>query len=101
AELDLANTYGRHRQGRFTHALLITRSPDAAEDAIHDAFLRMCRRPDGAVADPVAYVFGAVRAAAIDQWRRVRVRWREPAASTFAASTTQGPAAAAVGAEQP
>jgi RNA polymerase sigma-70 factor (ECF subfamily) len=75
AEADLTNLYARHRQGLFTHALLITRSVEAAEDAVHDAFARMCARPLSAeVFDPVAYAFAAVRAAAIDQCRRARVR---------------------------
>jgi RNA polymerase sigma-70 factor (ECF subfamily) len=89
AEADLANLYARHRQGLFTHALLITRSAEAAEDAVHDAFARMCaRRPLPDLADPVAYVFAAVRAAAIDQTRRAKVRRDvlSPPVSIFAAA---------------
>jgi RNA polymerase sigma-70 factor (ECF subfamily) len=53
----------------FTCALAITRSAARAEDAVHDAFcevLRRARRPD----DLKAYVFRAVRNAALDQVRR-------------------------------
>ena len=85
ADSDLANLYARHRQGLFTHALLITRSTEAAEDAVHDAFARMCARPPPDVADPIAYAFAAVRAAAIDQTRRAKVRRdAQPEVSIFA-----------------
>ena len=62
--------YRRHRQGLYTLALSIAGRADAAEDAVHDAVVRLCKggaRPDG---DAVAYVFAAVRNAAIDQRRR-------------------------------
>jgi RNA polymerase sigma-70 factor (ECF subfamily) len=76
AEFDLAEIYARHRQGLFTLALSITRCAAQAEDAVHDAFARLFRareRESGrAVDDPVAYVFAAVRAAAIDQLRRAQ-----------------------------
>jgi RNA polymerase sigma-70 factor, ECF subfamily len=82
AELDLEDIYARHRQGLFTLALSITRCAARAEDAVHDAFVRLCRRgrslesngeatgrlPGGA--DPVAYVFASVRNAAVDLVRR-------------------------------
>jgi RNA polymerase sigma-70 factor (ECF subfamily) len=97
AELDLANLYARHRQGLYTHALLITRCAQRAEDAVHDAFARLCSRGDRRIADPVAYVFAAVRAAAIDQLRRARSDARAPAASIFAESS---PDAAAMDAER-
>ena len=61
----LAELYRQHRQGLFTLALSITRSRQAAEDAIHDVFARLCRKPL-LVDDPAAYVFAAVRNAARD-----------------------------------
>lgn len=76
----LERIYRDHRQGLFTLALSITRNAERAEDAVHTAFARMCRRlTDGdgvggngrleTVGDPVAYVHAAVRNAAIDQLR--------------------------------
>lgn len=64
--------YRQHRQGLFTLALSVTRCPVAAEDAVHDAFVRLCREdfPPSRAGDPVAYVFGVVRNAAIDALRR-------------------------------
>ena len=63
--------YRRHRQGLYTLALSIAGRPEAAEDAVHDAVERLCRGgpPSG---DPVAYVFAAVRNAAVDTRRRPR-----------------------------
>jgi len=53
----------------FSCAIAITRSPDRAEDAIQEAFVRLFRsrlRPRNLK----AYVFRAVRNAALDQLRR-------------------------------
>lgn len=72
AEVDLSDIYARHRQGMFTHALSITADAGSAEDAVHDAFARLCRTVMTGVVDPVAYSFAAVRRAAIDQRRRSR-----------------------------
>ena len=95
AELDLEDIYARHRQGLFTLALSITRCAARAEDAVHDAFVRLCRRraadrgdaaaggPAGA--DPVAYVFASVRNAAVDLVRRAPPEQGRPA-SIFAGS---------------
>jgi outer membrane lipoprotein-sorting protein len=66
---DLQRIYCDCRQQLFTCALVITRSPHRAEDAVHDAFCRLFqqdKRPD----DLLAYVFRAVHNAAIDQVRR-------------------------------
>jgi RNA polymerase sigma-70 factor, ECF subfamily len=72
---DQANTidglYREHRQGLYSLALAITRSPDRAEDAVHEAFTRLCRQPSGPQFN-AAYVFAAVRNAARDQLRRLR-----------------------------
>jgi RNA polymerase sigma-70 factor (ECF subfamily) len=62
--------YRTHRNGLFTLALSITRHPESAEDAVHDAMVRLCRKGGRPSGDPVAYVFAAVRNAAVDQRRR-------------------------------
>jgi RNA polymerase sigma-70 factor (ECF subfamily) len=71
---ELERLYGEYRQQLFTCALAITCSPARAEDAVHDAFCRMLRRrravDDAAAVDLKAYVFRAVRNAAVDQLRR-------------------------------
>ena len=61
--------YRQYRQGLFSLAMAITSNAMAAEDAIHDAFARMCRA--GSLFS-VAYVFAAVRNASRDQLRRRR-----------------------------
>ena len=73
AELDLENIYARYRQGLFTLALSITGCATRAEDAVHDAFVRLCRGEIALTGDAVAYVFRSVRNAAITQMRRPRV----------------------------
>lgn len=70
--MDLHEIYGRYRQALFTLALSKTGHREQAEDAVHDAFVRLCRRGFGQASDPVAYVFAAVRNAALDQVRRMR-----------------------------
>jgi RNA polymerase sigma-70 factor (ECF subfamily) len=67
----IESIYRQHRKGLFTLALSITRQPESAEDAVHDAIVRLCRSGRTPTGDPVAYVFAAVRNAAIDQKRRV------------------------------
>jgi RNA polymerase sigma-70 factor, ECF subfamily len=71
AHANLADIYERHRRGLFAIALSVTRCPVRAEDAVHEAFLRLCRRIDRPAEDAVAYIFSAVRNAAIDQVRRL------------------------------
>ena len=66
---DLERLYCEYRQQLFTCAIAITRSAAGAEDAVHDAFcnvLRQDQQPD----DLKAYVFRAVRNAALDHGRR-------------------------------
>jgi RNA polymerase sigma-70 factor (ECF subfamily) len=72
ADADLADIYQRYRQGLFTLALSIVGCPLRAEDAVHDAFARLCRQGTDAAENRVAYVFAAVRNAALDQVRRAR-----------------------------
>lgn len=65
----LAQLYCQYYQELFACALVVTSSPTAAEDAVHEAFSRLlanCPCPD----DLKAYVFRAVRNAAVDQVRR-------------------------------
>lgn len=66
----LERIYREHRQGLFALALSITQSRESAEDAVHDAFVRLWRSNVQAQGDPVAYVFASVRNAAIDATRR-------------------------------
>ena len=69
-ETQIDGFYREHRQPLFTYALTITRCPERAEDAIQEAFYRLYRLhtlPDHLR----AYVWRAVRNAAIDQRRRV------------------------------
>jgi RNA polymerase sigma-70 factor (ECF subfamily) len=61
--------YRECRQQLFTCALAITHCPDRAEDAIQEAFCRLFRL-EGRPRHLKAYVFRAVRNAAIDQLRR-------------------------------
>jgi len=69
---DIEDIYRRHRQGLFTLALSITRCPGLAEDAVHDACARLLRLGAKPRGDPVAYVFAAVRNAALEHARRRR-----------------------------
>ena len=97
----LETVYRRHRQGLFTLALSITRRPSQAEDAIQEAFARLWKtraRPQG---DIVAYVFAAVRNAAIEQCRgrRPELRGQVPPVSIYDGRAVD-PAAAAMDAEQ-
>ncbi len=68
----LETIYREHRQGLFTLALSITRSRQSAEDAVHDAFVRLWKSSARLGGDPVAYVFASVRNAALDLVRRQR-----------------------------
>ena len=70
-KLALEKLYADHHQGLFTVALNITRRADAAEDAIHTAFARICNRSD-LTGDLTAYIYTAVRNAAIDIHRTRR-----------------------------
>ena len=67
---DLERIYREHRQGLFSLALSITRCPDLAEDAVHDAVARLWRSSVEPSGDRVAYVFASVRNAALELVRR-------------------------------
>lgn len=71
----LARIYREHRQGLYSLAVAVTRHTQMAEDAVHDAFTHLCRVQLSPDRDPTAYVFKAVRNAALDQLRR---RQRRP-----------------------
>ena len=66
----LETIYREKRRALYGLALSITHRPAAAEDAVHDAVLRLARREQPPEGDPLAYVFRAVRNAAIDQLRQ-------------------------------
>ena len=66
----LESLYREHRQGLFTLAMSIARNQQMAEDAVHEAFVKLYGRTAPPAGDPAAYVFAAVRNAAIDQLRR-------------------------------
>jgi len=91
----LDSTYRRHKQGLYALALSITQDRAAAEDAVHEAFVRLCRTKVQPTGDLTAYVIRAVRNAAIDHQRRAARRGRtdHAAASLFngRASAADGP----------
>ncbi len=66
----IEHVYWDHRQGLYTLALAITRCPGRAEDAVQEVFARLWSRRERVAGDLVAYIFAAVRNAAIDQVRR-------------------------------
>ncbi len=81
AWLDSLNTtYRQHRRGLLALAVTVTGCPDRAEDAVHDAFARLCKRPRAVDGELAAYVYRAVRNAAIDSGRR---KQREVGPSLF------------------
>lgn len=67
---ELERTYVQHRQGLYALALSITRCAQGADDAVHEAFTRLCAKATNIESDPVAYVFASVRNAAVEQLRR-------------------------------
>ena len=66
---ELEALYLSHRQGLFSLALAITRSRLLAEDAVHDAFVRLCRSERPPPDNLKAYVFMVVRNSAVDHLR--------------------------------
>ena len=69
---ELEQVYRQHRQALFSLALTITRCAGLAEDAVHEAFVRLCGRQERPSGRLDAYVFAAVRNAAVDCCRRVK-----------------------------
>lgn len=70
----LEDIYRDHRRGLFGLALSVVREAAAAEDAVHEAFARLAKQRDRPSGDELAYVYKAVRNAAIDQTRRRQTR---------------------------
>jgi len=73
----LEQVYEQYRQGLFSLALAVTGNETEAEDAVHDAFLKLVRHGQSPRGDLTPYVFATVRNAAMD---RVRRRIRRPEA---------------------
>jgi RNA polymerase sigma factor (sigma-70 family) len=78
----IERVYAEHRQGLYILALAIVGGREDAEDAVHEAFARLCRVQTNGLADPTAYVYAAVRNAALDRLRSSRVKSRS-ASSLF------------------
>ena len=89
----LERIYREYRQQLFTCALAVTRCPERAEDAIHDAFCRLFRL-DRRPRNLKVYVFRAVRNAAIDQLRRNPLPEHEQSEFIFAPAEEPGETAA-------
>lgn len=70
----IETVYREERRGLFLLALSVTCSHQQAEDAVHEAILRVCRQRRPPAGDRVAYVYRAVRNAAIDERRRAGIR---------------------------
>ncbi len=94
----IETVYRQHRRGLFALALSITRRPAAAEDAVHDAVVRLCHGSHRIAGDPVPYVYAAVRNAAIDRLRRAQRP--TPRELSMFNGAPPDPAAAAIDAEQ-
>jgi RNA polymerase sigma factor (sigma-70 family) len=56
----------------YRRTLALTNSPQTAEDALHDAYLKLANHPDRLVRhpEPYAYAFSAVVSTIRDGWRR-------------------------------
>lgn len=65
----LQRFYERHRRELFAYAMALTRSADAAEDAIQAAFSRLFERGE-LPRELRPYIFRCVRNAAVDEMRR-------------------------------
>ena len=80
---ELEQVYRQHRQALFSLALNITGCSGLAEDAVHEAFVRLCGRQEQPSGRLAAYVFAAVRNVALDCLRGVK-RDQKIAESIFA-----------------
>lgn len=70
----IETVYRQEGRGLFLLALSITAGHQQAEDAVHEAVARACRLARPPSGDHVAYVYRAVRNAAIDERRRAGIR---------------------------
>ncbi|MHC4387847.1 MAG: RNA polymerase sigma factor [Planctomycetota bacterium] len=68
---EMEKVYDQYGRQLFTCALAVTRNPELAEDAIHEAFCRGFRQT-AIPRNLKAYMFRSVRNAAIDQIRQRR-----------------------------
>lgn len=68
----LEEIYRSDRRALFALALSVTRRPAMAEDAVHEAVVRLAGKGCPPEGDARAYVFRSVRNAALDQLRAVR-----------------------------
>lgn len=80
---ELEQVYRQHRQALFSLALTITGCSGLAEDAVHDAFVRLCGMRTAPSGRLEAYVFATVRNSAVDCCRRAQ-RERKLAGTLFA-----------------
>jgi RNA polymerase sigma-70 factor, ECF subfamily len=69
---NLAEIYIKYKQGLFSVALSILRSSSEAEDAVHDAFVKLTKKDVEIKSDAVSYVYSTVRNTALDRLRRKR-----------------------------
>ena len=68
--IDLAEIYKEYRQGFFSLAMSVTRNAAEAEDAVHDAFVKLASKDIQIKGQAVPYVFAVVRNAALDRLRK-------------------------------
>ncbi|NQZ58933.1 MAG: sigma-70 family RNA polymerase sigma factor, partial [Lentisphaeraceae bacterium] len=66
----LAEIYKEYRQGFFSLAMSVTRNAAEAEDAVHDAFVKLASKDIQIKGKAVPYVFAVVRNAALDRLRK-------------------------------
>ena len=88
--MDFERIYKEHKQGLYALALSVTKRPDQAEDALHDAFTRIFRTQREPTGDYVAYVYACVRNAAIDKLRK-RTHAQMPEAMIFQSDAMRPP----------
>jgi RNA polymerase sigma-70 factor, ECF subfamily len=88
---ELEQIYRQHRQSLFSVALAVTGCSGLAEDAVHEAFARLCQKSESPTGRLVAYVFASVRNAAVDLFRRQRHQ-QMLAESLFAAGSGESAA---------
>ena len=74
-DTDWQGWYDRHGPALLLYARQITRTLASAEDAMHDGFVRFWKNRQH-VEDPTAYLYRAVRHAALDQQRTAGRRQR-------------------------
>jgi len=67
---ELERVYLQHRGTFFSLALTVTGCSGLAEDAVHEAFMRLFNKTEWPQGSFISYVFAAVRNAAIDCRRK-------------------------------